>query len=1000
MMRSTFVAAVTLLFPLITFANPADDIAATFVDVLRHDDLAQLANLVDDKESDPHAWDELRNLVDRYDCIQIDRYASAIESSAEGRIALRVELEGHAALKAVWRPERRLPSIWHIEARRVGTKWRVSRAFTEERRIAVAMVTAATVFDAGRIAASSFGVDELQVIALYADELSRGKDVVRFQHALELARSTGDVSTEIEVLRAYAKALIGVDRARMLAVCRDAERLARESANRDSLAGALLTLGFAQFMNGDIEGARHTYNAAADMVEILDDPTTAMKALQMIFFVDKGVVRPIKTMKTVERQIELAVRYGWEEGEVLALQNRAGVHARLGNVDVARAALLEALRLSRLHGNRKFMANLTAELAVTAAAESRYEESARRLREALELSIDDNFNTVQMLIRLALIEVTLGHALEAEPLLRKAELLHVQDAGQLAAIAGVRGRIQLSRGHTETAVDAFRAALAMLDSELRDAFGERTQLLAQLASSLDTVGHEDEALDAYRTAISTIETRRNELGADAIGRSAFLAEFIEIYIEFVELLVRRDLIDEAFHVTEQMRARSLREAIDESNIDHSALLSAQERAREAELVARVVEINKAILAARASGHDEASERQLTNARIALDAYRTELRIAHPAIGRRRLDGAPARQLPAGSESLALIEYVVGRKAVIAFVVTSGATIRAVRLPISRETLQQDARELENLLQARSPAYARHARRMYAALFAPLEKYIRGKTTLAIAPDAVLWTVPFQALLTGDGRYVIDQYAMFYAHSLSLLRDASALHGVTPSELLALGNPTVAGEARATIRSAFREPSLGSLTEAETEVRSLASLYPPQRRRVYYRDAASETVFKQEAPRAGVIHVAAHALVDDRAPMYSAIVLATLRNGVDDGLLEAREIVDLQLNAELAVLSACQTARGKIGSGEGVIGLSWALFAAGCPTTVVSQWDAESAATAELMVEFHRRLRAGDTTATALRKAQASVKRVGTWRHPFYWAPFIALGAANRPLTTH
>jgi CHAT domain-containing protein len=106
-----------------------------------------------------------------------------------------------------------------------------------------------------------------------------------------------------------------------------------------------------------------------------------------------------------------------------------------------------------------------------------------------------------------------------------------------------------------------------------------------------------------------------------------------------------------------------------------------------------------------------------------------------------------------------------------------------------------------------------------------------------------------------------------------------------------------------------------------------------------------------------------------------------------------------LNAELTVLSACQTARGKIRSGEGVIGLSWALFAAGCPTTVVSQWDAESAATAKLMIELHRRLQAGDSTATALQKAQASVRLVETWRHPFYWAPFIALGVANRPLTT-
>lgn len=997
-MRSTLLAVAALLVPQMTFAASADDIAAKFVDVLRHDNLAQLASLVDEQENDPHAWDELRDLVDRYDCTRIDRYEATIESSTDERIALHVELEGRAELKAVWRPERRLPRIWHIEARRVDANWRVTRAFTEERRIAMAMVAARTPFDADRLLSASFDVDVPQVIRLYADALTRARELPRFEHARELARSSGDVATEVDVLRAHAAA-ITTDPVRMLAVCRDTERVARQSGNRDDLARALLTLGAAQWLKGDVEGARNSYAATVDMVDVLDDPTTAMKALQMIVFLNGTDVAPLKRMKSVEQQVELAARYGWEEGEVLALFNRADLHFSLGNVDVARAATLEALRLSRLQGNRRFVAALTLNLATIEAGELRYEEAARRFREALEISIDDAFQTIELLTRLASVEQTLQRSDEAENLLRRAELLHVQNPAQLSAIAEVRGRIQRAQGHAELAVELFQTALATLDSETRDDLAARMQLLEQLGGALAAVGREDEALDVYRAAVATVETRRNELGADAIGRSVFLTNFIAIYVALVESLVQRGSIDEAFSVAEQMRARGLREAIDESGIDHSALLTAAEKAGEAALVAHVVELNKAALAARKSDRKDATERQLTDARIELDRYRTELRIAHPAIARRRLDSAPARGLPAGSESLAFIEYVIGKRDVIAFVVISGAPIRAVRLPTAPKTLERDARELENLLEARSPAYARHARRMYATLIAPLEKYVRGKTTLAIAPDGVLWTVPFHALVNREGRYVVERTSVFYAHSLSLLRDASALHGVTPPELLALGNPIVGGDARSTVRSAFRDSTLGPLIEAEAEVRSIASLYPPHSRRIYYRGAASETVFKQEAPRVGVIHLAAHAIVDDRAPMYSAIVLATQRNGGDDGLLEAREIVDLQLNAELTVLSACQTGRGKIGSGEGVIGLSWALFAAGCPTTVVSQWDAESAATASLMVEFHRRLQAGDTSATALRKAQASVRRVEAWRHPFYWAPFIALGAADRPLTT-
>ena len=1005
-MRSPLLAAVALLVPLTALGTPADDVAERFIDVLRHDDLQRLANLVDDRQRDPHAWDELRNLIDRHDCIRVDRYVSVIESNTQDQIALRIELEGQSALKAVWRPERRLPRVWHIEAHQAGGNWRVSRAFTEERRIAAAMVQAPNAFEAGRLAArfgSDQGVDPLQLISLYADEIALGKDLARFEHALELARSTGDVSTELDVLRAYARASV-TDRPRMLAISRDAERLARESGKRDGLATALLTLGAAQWINGDHEGARTTYGAAADMAEVLDDPTTAIKALQMVLFIGQDVktdARPIETVKIVDRQVELAARYGWEEGQVLGLLNRASLHTRFGNMDFARANTLEALRLSELQGNRRFVAILNGNVATIDAGEGRYEEAASRFRQALTLSTGDVFAELEMLIRLAAVEHHMGHFDEAEAVLQRAEEAGTQDVGKLAAIDEGRGYIQLSRGNAAVAVDLFRKALDTLDAEGRNDYGRRMAAVTGLARSLIALGREDEALELYRGAISSIEVGRNELGADAIGRSAFLADFIDVYVSLVDALVQGGLIDEAFHVAEQMRARSLREAIEESKIDRSAMLSTEERSREAALVSGVVESNKKLMAAR-KGVDggEATEKELSDARIALDAYRTELRIAHPSVARRRLDSAPAHQLPAGSEAMALIEYVVANEAVIAFVVTSGKPIHAVRLPIPRETLEQDALELANLLEARSPAYARQARRMHAALIAPLEQYVRGKTSLAIAPDGVLWTVPFQALLGADGRYVIDRYAVLYAPSLSLLRDASALRRAPPSDLLALGNPTVGGDARSTVRSAFRDASLGALIEAEDEVRSLASLYPPERRRVYTRVDASESIFKKMAPQVGIIHIAAHALVDDRAPMYSAIVLATHGSGGDDGLLEAREIIDLPLNAELTVLSACQTARGKIGSGEGVIGLSWALFAAGCPTTVVSQWDAESAATAKLMIALHRRLRAGDTTATALQKAQASVRRVETWRHPFYWAPFIALGAANRPLTTH
>jgi len=104
-------------------------------------------------------------------------------------------------------------------------------------------------------------------------------------------------------------------------------------------------------------------------------------------------------------------------------------------------------------------------------------------------------------------------------------------------------------------------------------------------------------------------------------------------------------------------------------------------------------------------------------------------------------------------------------------------------------------------------------------------------------------------------------------------------------------------------------------------------------------------------------------------------------------------MQLNLRANLVVLSACQTARGRIGAGEGVIGISWAFFLAGVPTTVVSQWKVESASTAKLMINFHRHLKDanGASKAQALRQAALDLLKDKSYQHPFYWAGFVMIG---------
>src|SRR5213078_2997809 len=148
--------------------------------------------------------------------------------------------------------------------------------------------------------------------------------------------------------------------------------------------------------------------------------------------------------------------------------------------------------------------------------------------------------------------------------------------------------------------------------------------------------------------------------------------------------------------------------------------------------------------------------------------------------------------------------------------------------------------------------------------------------------------------------------------------------------------------------------------------------------------ADEQQIRRETPQSGVVHLAAHGVFRDQDPMSSYLRIA--RDGkAEAGQLEAREMMNLNLSASIVVLSGCETARGTAGAGEGLIGMSWALFVAGAPTTVASQWKVDAASTSDLMLRFHRGVRESGHTAQAMQAAELAVMRRPEFRHPFYWS---------------
>jgi CHAT domain-containing protein len=231
-------------------------------------------------------------------------------------------------------------------------------------------------------------------------------------------------------------------------------------------------------------------------------------------------------------------------------------------------------------------------------------------------------------------------------------------------------------------------------------------------------------------------------------------------------------------------------------------------------------------------------------------------------------------------------------------------------------------------------------------------------------------------------------AVSYAPSLTVVREIRRRPAAPgPPTLLAMGKSDFGAAGRSAPRSMSE---LGPLPEAERQVQRIQSLYGPSRASAYLGAEAREDRFKAEAPRHRILHLATHGVLDETSPLYSHVVLGP--GAEEDGLLEAWEILDLDLEADVVVLSACETGRGRVAPGEGVVGMMWALFGSGAGAMVVSQWKVEPESTAELMTAFHRGLAGGrGRAAEHLRAASLELARSERYAHPFYWAGFVLVG---------
>jgi CHAT domain-containing protein len=189
-------------------------------------------------------------------------------------------------------------------------------------------------------------------------------------------------------------------------------------------------------------------------------------------------------------------------------------------------------------------------------------------------------------------------------------------------------------------------------------------------------------------------------------------------------------------------------------------------------------------------------------------------------------------------------------------------------------------------------------------------------------------------------------------------------------------------------------SLEPLPYTREEIKGIRALYPRKASKVYVGPAATEASFKREnLDHFNCLHFATHGLIDEEVPARSGVVFSLVDEKEEDGVLQMNEIFNLNLNADLVVLSACQSGLGKVVRGEGIIGLTRAFMYAGADSVVVSLWNVRDSSTAAFMKSFYKHLRAGKGKAEALRHAKLDMIRsdIRMYRFPYFWAPFVLIG---------
>jgi len=744
---------------------------------------------------------------------------------------------------------------------------------------------------------------------------------------------------------------------------------------------------------------------------------------------DQGDYNQALTYYNRSLQAERAA--GTREGEAAALQGVGLIHSLNGNHSAALDAFTRNLALAQALNNKADIAQAWQKMGGSLYSLGKLDESLEAYKAALALreQLNDDQETALAWLDVGVTLTAKREFTDALANYERSRELY-DKAGNSAGIAAVLLNTALvhylTRDWSKSLETATLAADFARRAEDQDLFWQARHRSGKTFYRMNDLAA---ARKAMTEAIATIETMRPPAARSQQPR--YYENKIAPYLAMVDIALSEGQGNEAFHFTQRAKTRVLTGVLQNAKTRIVKTMTAREQDRERQLLAEITTANLQVY--------REQERQKQNpVRIAelksrlqkvqadYAEFRARLYAQHPLLKtlRGELKPATVEQIaPLVTDAkTALLEFVETDERVYLFVFgkdkpktakTTAAQQRATLKIFILETVRGDLYprlyKFNQAIAARSEDVNAGARELFDLLLKPAAAALESKTQLIIAPDVVSWGAPFQALQTETGRYLIEDFAVSYTPSLTVFNAVAtnripapvvrATINRSPAQLslLAVGNPAVSAEASDLLKTVLAVPPADSAdagNEIEKTFAELAGLHGADQSLLLTGAQANEDRVKKEIGQARLVHFAAQGIHHEASPLFSLLAVAPRQENGEDGLLELREMLQLDLNADLVVTTGSDWAAPRALTNRAMTAWSWAWFVAGSRAALLGQWRIDASANSALMTEFHRQLIADkwrSAKSVVWRNTVQSLLAKSEYRHPFFWAGFTMLG---------